>query len=148
MGGAFEVATATQTEEYLEALFRLHADRWRGDGVLGEAAIREFHRKAAPAFAARGWLRFHGIRVDGKLRAVLYAFARRGRIYYYLSGFDPDLEPYGPGSLLIHDAIGHGIAVGDTIFDFLRGTEAYKYRWGAENRINKRLAKTVDFLPG
>jgi CelD/BcsL family acetyltransferase involved in cellulose biosynthesis len=148
LGGTFEVATANQTGEYLEALFRLHADRWRGEGVLGEPAIRDFHRKAAPAFAARGWLRFHGIRLEGELRAVLYAFAHRGRIYYYLSGFDPALEPYGPGSLLIEAAIRHGIAEGDNVFDFLRGTEGYKYRWGAENRINKRLAKTVEFLPG
>ena len=147
VGGAFELATATQTDEYLEALFGLHTDRWRGEGVLGQAAIREFHSKVAPAFATRGWLRFHGIRISGELRAVLYAFAHRGRIYYYLSGFDAALEPYGPGNLLIHAATQHGLAQGDTVFDFLRGTEPYKYRWGAENRINRRLVKTLELLP-
>jgi glycosyltransferase involved in cell wall biosynthesis len=147
LGGTFEVADASQTEEYLEALFQLHTDRWSGEGVLGENDIQDFHRKAAPAFAARGWLRFHGIRIEGELRAVLYAFACRGRIYYYLSGFDPALEPYGPGNLLIQAAIRHGIAEGDTTFDFLRGTEPYKYRWGAANRINRRLVKTLEILP-
>jgi CelD/BcsL family acetyltransferase involved in cellulose biosynthesis len=35
----------------------------------------------------------------------------------------------------------YAIAQGDREFDFLRGAEAYKYRWGAENRINKRVRK-------
>ena len=128
--------------EYLDALFDLHTSRWHGDGVLNSEEVRRFHRRVAPAFAAHGMLRFHGIRTgDGKLRAVLYAFAREGRVYYYLSGFDPQLSEFGPGSLLIHYAMQHAVSQGDHVFDFLRGAEPYKYRWGAENRINKRLRK-------
>jgi glycosyltransferase involved in cell wall biosynthesis len=141
-GGVFCIASTDETEEYLDALFALHAERWNGAGVLAGEEIRAFHRRAAHAFARRGWLRFHGIRLEGRLRAVLYAFAKDRRVYYYLSGFDPALAEYGPGSLLIQEAMRHAIARGDCEFDFLRGAEPYKYRWGAENRINKRVRKT------
>lgn len=139
--GKFELAAPTQTEEYMEALFELHQDRWKGEGAFSTEEIRNFHRKVAPAFAARGWLRLHGLRIDGQLRAVLYAFAKNKRVYYYLSGFDAARAEYGPGSLLIHEAMQYAIRQGDTEFDFLRGVEPYKYRWGAENRISKRVHK-------
>ncbi len=139
--GSFEVASPSQTTEYLDALFELHESRWEGNGLLNAEQIQAFHRRVVPGFAKRGWLRFHGIRIDGRLRAVLYAFAKGGRVYYYLSGFDPTLAEFGPGSLLIYEAMQYAIAQGDREFDFLRGVEPYKYRWGAENRINKRLRK-------
>jgi glycosyltransferase involved in cell wall biosynthesis len=140
-GGEFCLASGGETKEYLDALFALHAERWHGAGVLASQEIRAFHYRAAPAFARRGWLRFHGIRLEGRLRAVLYAFCKEGRVYYYLSGFDPTLAQYGPGSLLMHEAMRYAMAQGDREFDFLRGAEEYKYRWGAENRINKRVRK-------
>jgi glycosyltransferase involved in cell wall biosynthesis len=140
-GGEFCLASGNETKEYLDALFSLHEERWHGSGVLASEEIRAFHYRAAPAFARRGWLRFHGIRLEGRLRAVLYAFSRHGRVYYYLSGFDPALAEYGPGSLLIQEAMRYAMTQGDHEFDFLRGAEAYKYRWGAENRINKRVQK-------
>ena len=139
MGAISEIATPEQAPEYLAALFDLHERRWQGEGVLKDPRVRAFHQRVTRAFAARGWLRFHGLRVDGKLKAVLYAFARNGRVYYYLSGFDPEFEPFSPGSLLIQDAMSQG----DREFDFLRGTEPYKYKWGAVNRINQRVRKTA-----
>jgi hypothetical protein len=140
-GGEFCLASLGETSEYLEALFELHSRRWHGEGVLASEELKAFHRQVAPAFARRGWLRFHGIRLDGRLRAVLYAFAKDGRVYYYLSGYDPLVADCGPGSLLIHEAMRYAIEQGDREFDFLRGAEPYKYRWGAENRINKRVLK-------
>ena len=140
-GSEFCVASTGETKEYLDALFELHSERWQGRGVLESEDLKAFHCRAAPALANRGWLRFHGIRLEGRLRAVLYAFAKDGHVYYYLSGFDPLLSDCSPGSLLIYEAMQYAIEHGDRDFDFLRGTEPYKYRWGAENRINKRIRK-------
>ena len=140
-GGEFCLASGDQAQEYLDALFELHSERWGGNGVLNSNEVMAFHRRVVPRFAQRGWLRFHGIRLEGRLRAVLYAFAKDRRVYYYLSGFDPALAEYGPGSLLIQEAMRYALTQGDSEFDFLRGAEPYKYRWGAENRINKRLRK-------
>ena len=39
--------------------------------------------------------------------------AKDGRVYYYLSGFRPSRSGYGPGSLLIQEAMRYAIEQGD-----------------------------------
>jgi CelD/BcsL family acetyltransferase involved in cellulose biosynthesis len=67
---------------------------------------------------------------------VLYCLADapgapQRRWYDYIGGFDPQFSSLSPGSLLIGHAIEQAEAEGAAHFDFLRGAEAYKYRWGA-----------------
>jgi CelD/BcsL family acetyltransferase involved in cellulose biosynthesis len=125
-----------------EALLRLHAARWatRGEGgVLADPAVQAMHREALPALHRAGLLRFHALRLDGEIVAVLYALADppgrvARRLYFYLSGFDPALERLSPGMLLVGRAVEAAIAEGFAIADFLRGRERYKYFWGAEDQ--------------
>ena len=44
-----------------------------------------------------------------------------------------------PGALLLEHAIGEAVRTAAGEFDFLRGAEAYKYRWGARDRPQYRL---------
>jgi CelD/BcsL family acetyltransferase involved in cellulose biosynthesis len=135
----FERAQPGQVDDYLEALARLHERRWseRGlPGVLADDAVRAAHAEAAPQLQAGGMLRLHGLRLDGELVAVLYALfdpvpGHERRCYYYIAGFEPRHAFFSPGSLLLAHAIQDAAAEGATAFDFLRGAEAYKYRWGA-----------------
>lgn len=135
----YELADARSLSSALDALERLHAKRWseRGEsGVLADAAVQAFHREAAPGLLDAGLLRLHMLRLDGDIAAVLYALAdpatmREPRHSYYLGGFDPRLRALSPGSLLVARAIEQAHAEGATGFDFLRGAEAYKHRWGA-----------------
>lgn len=130
----YELARAQQIPEFLDALARLHGQRWatRGlSGVLADDAVRAAHAEAAPLLHAAGVLRLHGLRLDGELIAVLYALQHGRRCCYYIAGFDPRHAFFSPGSLLLAHAIEQASAEGATAFDFLRGAEAYKYRWGA-----------------
>lgn len=137
-------------EAPFEALVRLHAARWatRGEaGVLAAPAVQAMHREALPALHRAGLLRFHALRLDGAIVAVLYALADppgrpARRLYFYLSGFDPSLERLSPGMLLVGRAVEAAIAEGFAVADFLRGRERYKYFWGAEDRptFRRRLA--------
>jgi CelD/BcsL family acetyltransferase involved in cellulose biosynthesis len=132
-----ERAMPETLDEFLDALFRWHAARWNTrdqPGVLSDARVQSFHRHVAAAFLRAGMLRLYGLRISGELCGALYCFARNGRVYYYASGFDPALEPYSPGSLMIWHAWEEARAAGDREFDFLRGSESYKYAWGAEDR--------------
>jgi CelD/BcsL family acetyltransferase involved in cellulose biosynthesis len=134
---SFETATAESLAEVLEAFFRLHEARWaaRDDpGVLAGPAIRGFHHAAAPRLLGAGLLRLHVVRLDERIVAVVYALAAKGRTYSYLSGFDPEFGSISPGTLAVGYAIGEAIAEGAREFDFLRGREAFKYRWGARER--------------
>ncbi|MGE5647489.1 MAG: GNAT family N-acetyltransferase [Acidobacteriota bacterium] len=136
---SYEIERGPRHSEYLEALFRLHTAEWEkrsSPGVLADARVRDFHRLAAAAFAARGWLRLYGLRYEGALRAVLYAFAARKRVYLYLSGFDPELSARSPGTRLLDFALEHSAECGLAEADFLRGNEPYKYLWGARDRPN------------
>lgn len=135
----FEVASGEQSEEYLEALLRLHALRWqtRGEtGVLVWNEVQRFHRECCPALAAAGCLRFLGLRLNGELIAVLYWLQKPGVVFAYLTGFDPQFAAHGPGMLLQSCALEHAVFLGDSECHFLRGGEPYKYEWGASDRIN------------
>ena len=133
----FETAGPASLSELLDAFCALHAARWarRGlPGVLAEEAVRAFHAQAAPALLEQGILRLHALRLDERIVAVLYGLLAKGRFHFYLSGFDPDLGGLGVGTLLIRHAMEQAAREGAREFDFLRGRESYKYRWGASDR--------------
>ena len=129
-------------EAGMTALFELHQKRWNArwlPGVLGSNRVQTFHREIATRFLEKGWLRLHLIEIEGTIRSVLYCFATGGRTFYYLGGFAPELSKYSLGTLLTAHAIQKAIAEGHTEFDFLRGSEPYKYKWMPEERINQRF---------
>jgi CelD/BcsL family acetyltransferase involved in cellulose biosynthesis len=136
-----EPATNENLEELLAALFALHAARWkqRGlPGVLADEAVQRFHREVAPRMLAAGALRMYATRIGDRIVAVFYGFALNGVVYYYLSGYEPDLEKLSIGTLIVAHAIEEAVRNGAATFDFLRGAEEYKYAWGATDRINRR----------
>jgi CelD/BcsL family acetyltransferase involved in cellulose biosynthesis len=139
----FESATDRASASVLfDALLRLHRARWleRGEpGVFADPAVVTFHRDVIPVFLARGWLRLHALRLDGEIAAVWYGFAAKRRVHYYIGGFDPALDRYSLGTVLVGHAIERAIEDGATELDFLRGREPYKYAWGAADRPQKRL---------
>lgn len=121
----------------LEGLFALHGARWqtRGSpGVLAEDKIRSFHRQAVPALADAGLLRMHVLHRRGMPVAVGYILTAKVRAYDYITGFNPDLAALGLGTVLIGCTIEAAVEEGAREFDFLRGREDYKYRWGAHDR--------------
>ena len=136
----FETATPDRISPLLDQLIRLHGARWttKGEsGVLADATVERFHRDAAPALARGGLLRLHALHLDGQVVAVLYGMQAKGRCHYYLSGFEPDFAELGLGTLIVGHAIETATSEGAFEFDFLRGTEAYKYRWGALDRTTQ-----------
>jgi CelD/BcsL family acetyltransferase involved in cellulose biosynthesis len=138
-----EEATAANLDSLLTALFELHAARWqrRGmSGMLADDVVQEFHRHVSRAMLDAGALRMYGIRVGERIVAVFYGFASGDTVYYYLSGYDPDLEKLSPGTLIVAHAIEQAARDGARTFDFLRGAEDYKYTWGAKDRVNRRRA--------
>ena len=122
----------------LECLFALHGARWqsRGSpGVLSDEKVRCFHRQAVPALADAGLLRMHVLHWQGTPVAIGYMLTAKARAYDYITGFDPDLAALGLGTVLIGCAIQTAAEEGAREFDFLRGREDYKYRWGARDRL-------------
>jgi CelD/BcsL family acetyltransferase involved in cellulose biosynthesis len=131
---ASERASAGTIGAILHRLFELHGRRWRqrGEaGVLDHPAVQAFHREAAARLHAAGLLRLTSLRIGGFEAAVFYGMAAKAVTYFYIGGFDPDLRVFSPGSLVIAEEVERAIREHSRIFDFLRGREPYKYRWGA-----------------
>jgi CelD/BcsL family acetyltransferase involved in cellulose biosynthesis len=125
----------------LATLIRLHGARWQaqgGAGVLADPRVRDFHRRSVQRSSRAGWLRLLELRIAGAVAAVYYGFQHRGCAYGYLTGFDPAYDYESPGVILLAAAMERAIRDGAREFHFLRGREAYKYGWGAEDRWNRR----------
>jgi CelD/BcsL family acetyltransferase involved in cellulose biosynthesis len=136
-----ESPTSETLDDLLTALFDLHAARWqrRGlPGLLADDASQQFHRDVARRMLSAGMLRLYATRCNDRIVAVFYGYAFQGTVYYYLSGYDPDLEKLSIGTILVAHAIEEAVRDGATTFDFLRGAEEYKYAWGAKDQMNRR----------
>ncbi|HEX8948537.1 MAG TPA: GNAT family N-acetyltransferase [Dissulfurispiraceae bacterium] len=141
-GMGTELADESTLPEFLPVLFDLHRAVWRQrgqNGVLADTALRKFHEEVSAGFLERGWLRLRVLRLGGRIIAALYSFAAGGRLYCYLSGFDPGAAQFSPGKIIIWLAIENAISERMREFDFLRGREEYKYLWGPVDRINYRI---------
>ncbi len=137
----YESATHESLDTLLTALFELHGARWqrRGlPGVLADDVIRDFHHDVARRMLDAGALRMYAMRIADRIAAVFYGFAHHDTVYYYLSGYDPDLEKLSIGNVMVAHAIEQAVRAGARTFDFLRGAEEYKYSWGAVDRVNRR----------
>jgi CelD/BcsL family acetyltransferase involved in cellulose biosynthesis len=133
----WECATAETAMRHFDLLCDLHRRRWaeRGEGgALGDPHVKRFHREAAPALARAGLLRLYVLRMEGAPVAVHYGFVDRFRAHFYLGGFDPDYRGQSFGTIAIAHAIEEAAREGLQEFHFLRGGEAYKYQWGAQDR--------------
>jgi CelD/BcsL family acetyltransferase involved in cellulose biosynthesis len=142
----YRVANAETLEADLEDLFELHQRRWnqqRAPGALQSGQIRQFHRDVARALLEAGKLRLHLLCLEGKARAINYCFQKGAVLYGYQSGYDPEFARLGLGTLLLAHLIRYAIEV-DYVeeFDLLQGGEAWKYRWGAVDRLTMRLSLT------
>jgi len=118
----------------IDALAALHTRRWRlrdKPGIFADRRMLVWLREALPALQKRGLLRFHAIAIGSRIAAALSVLAAKRRAYDYIGGFDPDCASLGLGTILVGHAICEAEEEGDLSFDFLRGGEPYKYRWGA-----------------
>jgi CelD/BcsL family acetyltransferase involved in cellulose biosynthesis len=141
-------AAPEEIPDALDELFNVHACRWRKlgtAGVLSGSDLEAFHREIAQRFAQRRWLRLYRLHFGARIAAANYGFCLRSRAYSYIGGFDPDLASFSPGRIIIHQAICDAAQEGAVEFDFLRGAEAYKYRWGGRTRPQHRLRSPLPF---
>ena len=136
-GFCIEHATVASLEELLSAFEQLHQRRWHAkgfSGVLSEDRDRSFHREVASRSLKAGTLMLYAMRIQEKIVSVVYGFHHRNRTYSYLTGFDPDYRRHSVGTILVGHAIRQSIEQHRS-FDFLKGQEPYKYRWGAHDEV-------------
>jgi CelD/BcsL family acetyltransferase involved in cellulose biosynthesis len=94
----------------------------------------EFLGKAVKELARTNNVVFTKLDAGDRTVATQLGFEHRDRYLFYLSGLDPALSDYSPGTLLMGKVIEECYRRGLKEVDMLRGGEDYKYRFKAVDR--------------
>ncbi len=90
------------------------------------------------AFKA-GWLQLAFLEINGEKAAAYLNFDYQDHIWVYNSGIDIRFRELSLGWVLLGFLIQWAIEHGRQSYDFMRGDEEYKYRFGAKDRRVMRL---------
>jgi len=99
-----------------------------------DGRMQKFFVEMAQTLHARGWLLLQFLEIEGARAASLLSFVYRNDVLVYNSGYDSQkYGAYSPGIVLFARSIQDAIAAKRRRYDFLRGNEEYKYRFGARD---------------
>jgi CelD/BcsL family acetyltransferase involved in cellulose biosynthesis len=97
-------------------------------------AMRTQMRAAVHAAFQAGWLQLSFLEVNGEKAAGHLNFDYDNHIWVYNSGLDFRFREYSPGWVLLGYLLQWANENRRGIFDFMRGNEEYKYKFGAIDR--------------
>jgi CelD/BcsL family acetyltransferase involved in cellulose biosynthesis len=128
----------------IENLFKLHEARFNDQDkdtkfVFSQRGV--FHQEISKTFLDKNWLRFYEVKYKGEVIGSLYCYLFGKTLMYYQAGFNPEFSQYALGNQLILHAINDAISLNCSEFDFMRGDEAYKYKW----TTTERYLYTIEF---
>jgi CelD/BcsL family acetyltransferase involved in cellulose biosynthesis len=127
--------TAKTMDEVGPALERGLVGLTQAKGEKGKFAsefLCGFLRKMVPALVAQGDFYMHELWIQGKAAAWLFLFRSREGPMFFNSAFDDSLGQWRPGITAISLAVQTAIEQKYPKFDFLRGAEEYKFRFGCQ----------------
>jgi CelD/BcsL family acetyltransferase involved in cellulose biosynthesis len=101
--------------------------------------MKEQMKATARAAFHEGWLQLAFLEADGEKACGYLNFDYAGRIWVYNSGLDPRFMDLSPGWVLLAYLVQWASEHGRSEFDFLRGGEDYKYKFGGRDRFVMRM---------
>lgn len=119
----------------LPSFVGLHRRSHPAKEAFMDDGMAAFFGEVAAKFLDSGDLRLAFLSSGGTDVASAFQFHVGGAFLLYNSGYDPDHRAANPGLVLIARCIGNAIEEGATEYDFLRGTERYKYDLGGADRV-------------
>ncbi len=124
--------------EQLATLSRLHEQRFAGASVLSRQAIAIQEALRRRQRADLGPLAVTAT-VGGRPVGMLWGLWFAGVFAYYQSGWLPEYRSLNLGTVLVDEAMSIARSLGAVTFDFLRGAEDYKYKFGATDRVDSTI---------
>jgi CelD/BcsL family acetyltransferase involved in cellulose biosynthesis len=126
----------------LECLIEQHRQRWAEKETytpFEDEQFLSFHRSFAAEAMQRGWLGLYRLRVGEQTIATVYGFHYGNKFFDYQHALDNDWSKVSPGRQLISFIVQDAIARGHREYDFLCGTEKYKYSWTQTERYDQNI---------
>jgi CelD/BcsL family acetyltransferase involved in cellulose biosynthesis len=108
---------------------------------LTEAMQKHLHHTARAAFE-NGWLHLAFFTLDGNKAAGNMSFLFNNKLWLYNSGWEWNYRDFSPGWVLLANLIQWANDHQIEVFDFMRGNERYKYKFGAQDRFVHRVVLT------
>ncbi len=105
-------------------------------------AMREQFLLSVQTAFKHGWLQLAFLTVDGENAAAYLNLDYQNRIWVYNSGLDRRFMEYSPGWVLLGHLLMWANENKRSAFDFMRGNEDYKYKFGAVDRLVCRVTLT------
>lgn len=127
------VTDPASLEAELEAFITLMAHDPQKDAFLTTAMRTQIKTSAQAAFD-HGYLQLAFLEADGEKACAYLNFDYGNRIWVYNSGLDRKFMDLSPGWVLLGYLLKWANDHQHTEFDFMRGNEEYKYRFGAVDR--------------
>lgn len=127
------VQNADKLDSEIEGFFNLMAQDEKKNLFLTDVMRAQMKNSVSAAFQA-GWLQLAFLEVDGKKAAGYLNFDYGNHIWVYNSGLDYGFRDLSPGWVLLGYLLQWANENGREQFDFMRGNEEYKYRFGAVDR--------------
>ncbi len=122
----------------IDDLLALMANDHHKEEFLTEVMRTHMRTSVHAAFQA-GWLQLAFMEVDGRKAAGYLNFDYGERIWVYNSGLDFEYGDLSPGWVLLGYLLQWANENGKREFDFMRGDEEYKYRFGGVKRDVMRV---------
>lgn len=134
-----------EDREHLEAETQTLIDMMAQDpnkrDFLTDAMRQYLHTIIQTGFDA-GWLQLAFFTLDGEKAAAYLSFNYNNRIWCYNSGWEWDYRDFSPGWVLLAYLLEWANDNGIEEFDFMRGDEPYKYKFGGIDRHIYRVTLT------
>ena len=137
----YVVSRKADLEEEIQQFMELMAYNQEKAHFLTNSMVTQMKTTVQEAFQA-GWIQLAFLTVGDVKAAGYLNFDFQNRVYVYNSGLNPMFENISPGWVLLSYLIRQAIEDGRDSFDFMRGDETYKYRFGGTNRYVHRLQIT------
>lgn len=131
-GAVVTTATAGTLEADLASFVAMHRGSEGEKGKFMGPERAGFFARIAHTFQPQGMLSLDFLELGGERLATTLSFPYSGSLSLYNSAFSPALGAVSPGIVLVVRLIARSIEQGLSRFDFLRGTERYKFDLGAE----------------
>jgi len=125
-------------EQEVDDFLKLMANDSDKAKFLTPAMHTQMHSIVQAAFTG-GWLQLAFIEVNGEKAAAYLNFDYMNHIWVYNSGLDFHFSELSLGWVLLGHLLEWAIEHKREYFDFMRGDEQYKYRFGAIDRRVMRL---------
>ena len=129
--GSLELCRATGEGDVFGRFVELHR---RSEGEKGSFMSDQMEQYFRMLIELPGWEIDALLTDSGDMAAAAFGFADDDGYFLYNSAFNPDLRHLSPGQVMLGALIERAIAEQRTVFDFLKGDEPYKFRFGAVER--------------